>query len=397
MKMLVLGSGLMGPAAAFNALSDPGVELVTLADLDQSRLDAAVAHIARHDDGGRLSAVRIDLADHSAAVQLFTGYDVILAALPWTASMMAFRAALRAGVPIVDLAIPDEDERRELRDMAAAGGSLILLGCGLEPGLTELLARHLAAKLDSVDELHIKCGGVPAIPSGPLGYKIVFGGSRLPLRDIPALVVEGGAPRMAQRYSGVEPVTIGGVGECEAWHEGMMPWLLDLPEFANIREGSQKTVRWPGYAIKATVLLELGLLGTKPLDVDGAMVIPKHVVDSVLYPSVKLEPGDEDITLFRVDVVGEKDGDRWLHRADMVDRYDHERGFTSMARTTAFTGAIAARMIGRGDIRATGLHTSEELIIGPLLDRMLEELAAAGVHFTGSATPVPAPAAGVAD
>ncbi len=391
MKILVLGSGLMGPAAAYNAMSDPDVERVTLCDIDQESLQRALGKLSGAPGGDTLTALQFDLADHDGAVRLFAGYDVVLAALPWSASMLAFRAALEAKVPIVDLAIPDEDERRQLRAMADASGSLIVLGCGLEPGLTEILARHLAAQLDTVEELHIKCGGVPETPTGPLGYKIVFGGSRLPLRDIPALVVERAEIRNAERYSGVEPVTIGGVGECEAWHEGMMPWLLDMEEFKGIREGSQKTIRWPGYAAKASVLLELGLLGTRAVDVDGVMVVPKHVVDSVLRPFVRLEDGEGDITLFRVDVIGQKDGERLRHRADMVDYYDRTLGFTSMARTTAFTGAIVARMIGRGDISATGLYTSEELVAGPLLDRMLEELAAAGVHFDLSTQAVPAP------
>lgn len=388
MKILVLGSGLMGPAAAYNAMSDPEAELVTLADLNQAKLDEAIAHLAGHPGGEKLSVMRLDLSDHEAAMELFSRYDAILAALPWSASMMAFRAALSVKTPIVDLAIPDEEERRELHDMAATAGSLILLGCGLEPGLTEIFARELAHDLDRVEELHIKCGGIPAVPTGPLGYKIVFGGSRLPLRDIPALVVEEGAAKMAVRYSGVEPVTIGGVGECEAWHEGMMPWLLDMPEFKDITEGSQKTIRWPGYAMKASVLLDLGMLGTLPVDVDGTSVVPKHVVDSVLYPHVKLEKGEEDITLFRVDVIGEKNGERLMIRADMVDRYDPVLDFTSMARTTAFTGAIAARMIARGEIQATGLHTSENLIAGPLFHRMVEELAAAGINFDISTQPL---------
>lgn len=389
MKILVLGSGLMGPAAAYNAMSDSEVELVTLADLDAAKLDESVSRLAGHHGGEKLSAVRLDLSDHEAAVKLFSEYDAILAALPWSASMMAFRAALSAKIPIVDLAIPDEEERRELHDMAIAADSLILLGCGLEPGLTEIFARELAGELDRVEELHIKCGGIPAVPTGPLGYKIVFGGSRLPLRDIPALVVESGAAKMAVRYSGLEPVTIGGVGECEAWHEGMMPWLLDMPEFKDITEGTQKTVRWPGYAMKASVLLELGMLGTLPVDVDGVSVVPKHVVDRVLHPFVKLEKGEEDITLFRVDVIGEKNGERVMLRADMADRYDPVLDFTSMARTTAFTGAIAARMIARGEIQATGLHTSENLITGSLFNRMVKELAAAGIDFDISTHPAP--------
>ena len=54
MKVLILGSGLMGPAAAYNAMIDPDVSRVTLCDLNQQQLDAAwqgpseqTAHLTR--------------------------------------------------------------------------------------------------------------------------------------------------------------------------------------------------------------------------------------------------------------------------------------------------------------------------------------------------------------
>ncbi|MEO5930083.1 MAG: saccharopine dehydrogenase C-terminal domain-containing protein [Candidatus Kapaibacterium sp.] len=381
MKILIVGSGLMGPAAAYNAMSDPGVATVTLADIDAAQLNAALRKLAPLPGGDKIAIEQLDLSDRDAAIRLFSAHDVVLAALPWSASRLAFDAAVHAGRPIVDLAIPEDEHLPELRRAAEEHGVLIALGCGLEPGLTEIMARYLALRLDSVEELHIKCGGIPEEPSGPLGYKIVFGGRQLPLRDIDALVVEGGRPFMARRYSGHELTGFEGVGEVEGWHEGMMPWLLDLPEFAAITEGTQKTLRWPGYAAKATVLLDLGLLGRTPVNVNGVDVIPKQLVDTILYPSVELKDGEGDITLFRVEVIGMKDGARVLHRADMVDRYDRALGFTSMARTTAFTGAIVARMIGRGDISATGLHYADGIVTPLLFERMMEELAAAGVHF----------------
>jgi saccharopine dehydrogenase-like NADP-dependent oxidoreductase len=65
----------------------------------------------------------------------------------------------------------------------------------------------------------------------------------------------------------------------------------------------------------------------------------------------------------------------------MVDRYDEVLGFTSMARTTAFTGAIVARMIARGDIKASGFLTPEKVIVGPLFDTLMSELAVAEVQL----------------
>ena len=109
--------------------------------------------------------------------------------------------------------------------------------------------------------------------------------------------------------------------------------------------------------------------------------MPKNLVDAVLYPRVKLNPGERDLTLFRVEVSGQKGGQPASYKAEMIDCYDGATGFTSMARTTAFTGAIVARMIARGDIQVRGLTTPEQLITGPLFDRLLAELAAVNIRF----------------
>jgi lysine 6-dehydrogenase len=381
MKILILGSGLMGPAAAFNAASDPDVSQVAICDLDQRQLDTCVSKLADLEGASKLSTVLLDLSDQAAAVELLSGFDAAVAALPSSASELAIRAALRAGTPLVDLTRPGQSHLPALKREAEAAGGCVILGCGVEPGLTEIMARYLADRLDQVDELHIKCGGIPEEPAPPLGYKIVFGGRRLPLRESDARVVVDGQLRPVPRYSGVEPVIFDGVGECEAWHEGFMPWLLDLPALQSLRLGTQKTVRWPGYAAKVAVLREMGLLSQKPVEVDGVQVAPKKLLDALLYPRVRLEEGEGDITVFRVEAVGEEDGRLRRYRVNMVDRYDEATGFTSMARTTAFTGAIVARMIARGDLQAVGALPPEQVIAGPLFDRLVDELAANGIRF----------------
>ncbi|HRV96545.1 MAG TPA: saccharopine dehydrogenase C-terminal domain-containing protein, partial [Anaerolineae bacterium] len=305
MKILILGSGLMGPAAAFNAMADRAVTQVILADLSQPQLEAGVKQLAGKPGSQKLGVVRLDLSNQETATQLMANFDAIIAALPREASVLAVQAALEAGKPLVDLTIPAEASLPELRRLAETSAALVILGCGLEPGLTELLARHLAEKLDRVDELHIKCGGIPVEPAPPLGYKIVFGGTQLPLREADAWVVENGMLTKTARYSGVETVTFPGVGACEAFTESFMPWLLDLPVLHHLRAGTQKTVRWPGYAAKATLLKELGLLSDTPIAVDGVQVRPKRLVDTLLYPHVKMNEGDQDLTVFRVEAIGE--------------------------------------------------------------------------------------------
>ena len=53
--------------------------------------------------------------------------------------------------------------------------------------------------------------------------------------------------------------------------------VADLEALKGLKTGTQKTVRWPGYAAKVTALREMGLLSEKPIDVDGAQVAPKKV------------------------------------------------------------------------------------------------------------------------
>ncbi|HSJ52918.1 MAG TPA: saccharopine dehydrogenase C-terminal domain-containing protein [Anaerolineae bacterium] len=382
MRILVLGSGLMGPAAAFNAMADADVSGVTLADLSQAQLDAACQKLLPLQGGEKLAVVPLDLGDAATATRVIADHDAVLAALPKGAIPLGIRAAAAAGVPLVDLSWPPDSDLPELRQCVEAAGSLVVLGCGVEPGLTEIMARFLAEKLDRVDELHIQCGGIPAKPAPPLGYKIVFGGQQMPLRDTDARLVEDGRLKPVPRYSGVEQTHFTGVGDCEAWHEGFMPWLLDLEVLKGLKSGTQKTVRWPGYAEKVTLLRDLGLLSLEPVELDGARVIPKKLLDTVLYPRMRLEEGERDITCFRVVAVGEQDGHGQVYEIEMVDRYDEELGFTSMARTTAFTGAIVARMAARGDVQGQGIRTPEQLVTGHLFDRLVDELAAAGVRFS---------------
>jgi saccharopine dehydrogenase-like NADP-dependent oxidoreductase len=378
----VAGAGLMGPAAVYALLQAADVHAVDLSDARHEAARASWHRFERLTEIDKLRAFPLDLAERKEAAWRMEACHVVVAAVPPPALGHAIRAAADARRPVVALTWPLPAELAELRELAESRGILVVPGCGVEPGLTEILARRLAEDLDRVDELHIKCGGIPERPAPPLGYKIVFGGDRLPLRDTEAETLQAGRVIRLPRYSGVEAVAFAGVGECEAWHDGLKTWLLDLPAFRSLRVATQKTVRWPGYAAKVSVLRELGLLGLEPVDVDGVPVVPKRVVDAVLGPRVRLEPGERDLTLLRVEVIGEAGGHPARRAVEMVDRFDDATGLTSMARTTGFTAAIVARMVADGGISGTGFRSPEQLVAGRTFERLIEDLALLGVHLT---------------
>jgi lysine 6-dehydrogenase len=378
---MVLGSGLMGPAAALHLMADPGVARVMVGDRDSRRLAAVRRRLAPFPGSGKLESQVIDVTGGAGTGRQFAGADVIVSALPQPASAPTILAAAEARRPLVDLTLPPAGEWMALHRQAEAAGVPVVIGCGVDPGLAEIAARHLAEKLDRVEELHLYCGGIPERPQPPLGYRIVFGGKELPLREEAAGVVERGELQFIPRYSGVETLYFPGIGEVEAYHEGFAPWLLEHPAMRGLRRGTQKTLRWPGYAARAALLRELGLLGRKPLAVDGVEVAPFRLLNALVGPQVQLKRGERDITLFRVEASGIEAGRPRRYRLEGVIRPDPARGLTAMARITATTAAVTALLIGRGELQEIGLLTPERAIHGPLFDRLFEALAAAGIRF----------------
>ena len=123
------------------------------------------------------------------------------------------------------------------------------------------------------------------------------------------------------------------------------------------------------------------MLGGEPITVDGTAVAPKRFLDALLAPQVQPTAKDRDILVFRVEVLGVQGGKPARLRAESVVRYDRKTALTAMARVTAFTAAVVARMIARGEIRRKGLLSPEKVVTGPLFDRLMGELAAAGIRF----------------
>ena len=102
MRILVLGSGLMGPAAAFNAMADPEVAGVSLADLSQVQLEAARRKLRPLPGGEKLAVVALDLNDETSARRLAAEHDAIVAALP-KGSLSPSLSSEAVLQPLVDL------------------------------------------------------------------------------------------------------------------------------------------------------------------------------------------------------------------------------------------------------------------------------------------------------
>ena len=88
--------------------------------------------------------------------------DAIASAVPASADATLAQAAVERGIPFASVADHDAaiSALLALDEPARARGTTVLAGCGLAPGLADVLVRHAGGVLDSVDEVHVARFGV---------------------------------------------------------------------------------------------------------------------------------------------------------------------------------------------------------------------------------------------
>ena len=172
MRVLVVGAGGVGSVFAHIAARRGNFERVVIADYDGDRAHKAAQSAADH-----FSGVQLDASDESSITELLRteSCDAVLNAVDPRFVMPIYRAALAAGVTYLDMAMslshphPEEpysktgvklgDEQFELAPQWEERGLLALAGMGVEPGLSDVFARHAADELfSSIDELGVRDG-----------------------------------------------------------------------------------------------------------------------------------------------------------------------------------------------------------------------------------------------
>lgn len=154
MKVLLLGgTGIFGKDAA-GLLG--GVKLVTEIAIASRRLEAAQR--AASEIGDKARAVTVNIKDQPRLTSIAGDYDIVVnAAGPASVVLPALQAAVAAGTHYCDLGILGNvtEKALEFDAEARARAMTAVLGIGLDPGLSNLLAVHAAHQLDETEELYV--------------------------------------------------------------------------------------------------------------------------------------------------------------------------------------------------------------------------------------------------
>ena len=390
-KALVLGAGKQGYGIAWDLLRAQDIDEVHLADVSRPRLDQVAGKLANE----KLRTVELDVRDRASLLRVMKSVDIVANALVWDLNYGVTEAAVEAGVSVVDLGSPSIINT--LDQAAKSAGVTVIPHCGLDPGIDRMLISYGVSKLDTVEEVTVRCGGFPQknlLPC-PLDYKITWSfegviASYVDWDDLfepptgrgRVTIIKDGKKVSVEKLSGLERLHFPEpVGECEGVYTHAPLDVIANLGLKNVKECYSKTVRWPGHFEKFKTLIEVGLTSTEPQMIDGVEISPRKFLVSHLSRLLQYREGEGDLVVMRVEVNGYRSGRREALTFEMIDRYDERNGLMAMSRTTGFPCSIVAQMIVRGEIGRVGVMPPEVCVPH---EKFFTELAKRGIRIASS-------------
>lgn len=145
MRVAVVGLGAVGTRAARQLASTDSVSEVVLRDIRSPRVEEVASSLG--------TKGRIELGPYASAPDA----DVVVLAGPAGHQLALARTLIGRGIPVVTTtdAIEDVSALLDLGPEADARGVSLVVGATFAPGLTCVLARFAADRLDTVDEIHV--------------------------------------------------------------------------------------------------------------------------------------------------------------------------------------------------------------------------------------------------
>lgn len=332
MRIVVVGGGMQGRVIAENLLRREEKPEVTIADLRQP---ATVPPGAKF--------VKADVLDPSQALSLAKGVDAVVLAVPSEISHAALRNLIAAGVSVVDVSFTPNPPL-DLDAEAKKTGACCVVDCGVAPGLSHILIGAAHAELGGLDKVRIWVGGMPQKPPAVFHHAVYFNPHDLLSEYVrPARARSAGKNiNPAPLDAPVETLEDKELGKLEAFLSDGLRSLLD--SFPDVPDMAELTLRWPGHLETMRNLREIGLL--EPTEIQTVAT-----TFGARYPENKYP----DVLLMVVEATRGREKRAWR----MIDRRTKDE--SAMSRTTGYTTAAVAMVLARKQFTEPGVHAPERL------------------------------------
>ncbi len=343
-NIIVLGAGLVGSAIAIDLAKK---HKVTSVDINKKALDKLAAK--------SIATQVIDLSNLSQVKKVVANFDLVIGAVPGFMGYAMVKEVIEAKIDMVDISFFPEDPF-QLDKLAKVNGVTVVTDCGVAPGMGNIILGYHNQKM-KVDSYECLVGGLPVVREWPYEYKAVFSPIDVIEEYIrPARYVENGHLITKEALSDAELIEFDRVGTLESWNSDGLRTLAQTMDIPNMIE---KTLRYPGCIEYLKVLRESGFFSYDKIDINGAKVRPIDVTAKLLFPKWKLKPGEEDFTVMRIRIEGEKNKVAKKIEYYLLDKYDRKNQIISMARTTGYTCNAVANLVLDGKFNRKGINPPE--------------------------------------
>jgi len=372
LKILVLGgAGWIGSIITRALVDSPEVLEVVIGDLAADKAKQLIAQIGSE----KLSVQPVDVTNRKKLANAMKGMDAVANATWFEFCLKVTEASIDAGVNMVDLGgMYDLTLKQlELDGQAKDAGITNLIGCGETPGISNVLAKYGADKLDTVEEIHIRDGELGKSPLCWLQHSVRTSMDELTAE---ATIYENGKYKKVPPRSGREVYEFPDpIGEQECYY---VPFeeVITLPRFLGkpVKTVDMKVTISSELVQTFDRLEDFGLTRREPIKVRGVEISPVDFIVASLTSIPMQESKDRSYSCILVDMIGTKDGDKVrLILSAMAEDYD-EWGVDGEGYKTATPAAIGAKMLARGDIKTKGVMPPEACIEPePFLTRLADK------------------------
>lgn len=256
MKIALLGAGHIGQTIA-RLLAASGDYQVTV--MDQNA--AALARVGGHDDHPTHPAITTQVIDTEdtaallAALRAGGGHDAVVNALPYHLAVATATLAREAGCHYFDLT-EDVAATRAIQQLAKGAKTAFMPQCGLAPGFIGIVAHHLAQGFETLHDVKMRVGALPAFPTNALKYNLTWSVDGL-INEYchPCEAIRDGQLIEMLPLEGLEHFSLDGT-EYEAFNTSGGLGTLCETLAGRVRTLDYKSVRYPGHQALMKMLLE---------------------------------------------------------------------------------------------------------------------------------------------
>lgn len=285
MRITLLGAGHIGQTIA-RLLSHSGDYDVTVVD----RSAGALAKLA----GDPVKTLQAETADPQALLAALRGRQAVINALPYHLATLAATSAREAGCHYFDLT-EDVAATRAIQQLAEGAHTAFMPQCGLAPGFIGIVAHHLAQSFDTLHEVKMRVGALPAFPTNALKYNLTWSVDGL-INEYchPCEAIRDGRNTEVLALEGLEHFSLDGT-EYEAFNTSGGLGTLCETWAGKVQTLDYKSVRYPGHRDLMQMLLEDLQLNK---DTETLKEIMRRSIPSTM----------QDVVLVFVTVSGHRDG-----------------------------------------------------------------------------------------